>query len=73
MRWFRQIPGAAWGVLVALAALAIRWLRTDAARDARRTDQLKDLNHANDIKDRVDRSRTVPDRVRKFQDRGYRD
>ena len=73
MRWAREIPIALWGLIMAAAGVAIAWLRRDAARDARKTDQLKDLKNAKTIKDRVARNRALPERLRKYQDRGYRD
>ena len=42
-------------------------------RDQRRDAQLEDYEHAEDIEGRVDDSRADPDRLRKYDDAGWRD
>ena len=67
--------------LYALAALAfvlglLGWRRAGikAALERERLDRkLKDYAHADEIEDRVDRSRADPDRLRKYDDAGYRE
>ena len=72
LAWLRSswIGKAAGIALAALAAIAL--IRRDAARDARREDKLKDHEHADEIDDRVARADT-PDRLRKYDDAGWRD
>ena len=71
----RLIPSKAkiWAALSAVAALFLAWLRYDARRDARRNAQIKDYEHAEDIEDAVTRNRADPERLRKYDDAGYRD
>jgi hypothetical protein len=58
--------GVAVMLLVGLIAQQRRDARNDALRDARERDQ----DNANDVRSRV---RDVPDRVRDYNDRGWRD
>lgn len=74
MLW-RLIPSKAalWAALSALGALLLAWLRIDAKRDQRRSAQLKDYEHAEDINARVSDNRADPERLRKYEDAGWRD
>ena len=74
MLW-RLIPSKAalWAALSALGALLLAWLRIDAKRDQRRDAQLKDYEHAEDIEDAVSRNRADPERLRKYNNAGWRD
>ena len=65
---------APWAALAALlAAIAAAWLRRDAARDRDRKAAIEDHNHAQDIEDRVADARADPERLRAFDEAGYRD
>ena len=74
MLW-RLIPSKAalWAALSALGVLLLAWLRMDAKRDQRRDAQLKDYEHAEDIEDAVSRNRADPERLRKYNNAGWRD
>lgn len=63
---------AAIAVLTAAASffLFIFQQRRDAKSDALRDARDKDLEHADDIRDRV---RAVPDSLHEYSDRGFRD
>lgn len=56
-------------ILAALAGLRWKW-RSDGAKAATAKTEKKDRDHAQDIRDRVSRA---DDRVRHFDDAGYRD
>jgi len=71
----RFIPSKAaiWAALSAIAVVLLAWLRMDARRDQRRDAELKDYEHAEGIEARVSDSRADPERLRPFEDAGYRD
>ncbi len=71
----RLIPSKAalYAGLAALGAVVMALIRMDAKRDERRNAQLKDHEHAEDIEDDVARSRADPERLRKYDDTGWRD
>ena len=75
MMLWRLIPSKAaiYAVLAALGAALMAWLRHDARRDQRRDAQIEDYKHAEDIADAVTRNRVDPERLRKYEDAGYRD
>ena len=64
---------ALWAALSALGVLLLTWLRFDAKRDQRRKSQLEDYEHAEDINARVSDNRADPERLRKYDDAGWRD
>jgi hypothetical protein len=64
----RAVSGA--GVVVALLLGLIAQQRRDARNDALRDAREKDRDNADDIRSRV---RDVPDRVRDYSERGWRD
>lgn len=70
---FLPSKAAIWAALSALAALFVAWLRIDARRDQRRGAEIKDYEHAEDIEDRVTDNRADPERLRPFEDAGFRD
>ena len=71
----RLIPSRAAMIaaLSALGALLLAWLRMDARRDQRRDAQIKDYENAHEIDARVSDDRADPERLRRFEDAGYRD
>lgn len=71
----RLIPSraAVWAALTGGALFIAAWLRRDARKDARTQTKTQDLENAQDIHTRVDRDRADPDRLRPFDDAGYRD
>lgn len=71
----RFIPtkAAIWAALSAAAALFLAWLRIDAKRDQRHDAQIKDYENAEDIEARISDDRADPERLRKYEDAGYRD
>jgi len=70
---FLPSKAAIWAALSAIAAAFLAWLRMDARRDQRRDAELKDYEHAEDIEARVSDNRADPERLRPFEDAGYRD
>lgn len=70
---FLPSKAAIWAALSALAALFVAWLRIDARRDQRRDAEIKDYEHAEDIEARVSDNRADPERLRPFEDAGFRD
>ena len=70
---FIPSKAAIYALLAALGAALMGWLRHDARRDQRRDAQIKDFEHAEDIADAVTRNRADPERLRPFDDAGYRD
>tara|TARA_R110000796_G_scaffold54705_2_gene127804 strand:- start:975 stop:1184 length:210 start_codon:yes stop_codon:yes gene_type:complete len=69
MTWLMaKIYGGAAAVL--LFAAAIFALRKDAVKDARKDDQIDDMENAQDIRRRAD---TADERLREFDDAGWRD
>lgn len=64
---------AIYAALAALGAALMAWLRIDARRDQRRNAEIKDYEHAEDIEARVSDNRADPDRLRPFEDSGFRD
>ncbi len=70
---FLPSKAAIWAALSAIAAVFLAWLRMDARRDQRRDAELKDYEHAEDIEARVSYNRADPERLRPFEDAGYRD
>ena len=70
---FLPSKAAIWAVLSAIAAVFLAWLRMDARRDQRRDAQIKDYEHAEGIEDAVTRNRADPERLRKYDNAGYRD
>jgi hypothetical protein len=71
----RLIPSKAalYAFLAAFGAGVIAWLRLDAKRDQRRDAQIKDYENAEDIETRVTDNRADPERLRKYEDTGWRD
>ena len=62
-----------YAILAALFTGLLAWLRLDAKRDAKQDAQFEDHEHAQDINDRVSDSRADPNRLRKFENAGFRD
>ena len=75
MMLWRLIPSktAIYALLTALGAALMAWHRRDARGDQRRDAQIKDFEHAEDIADAVTRNRADPERLRSFENAGYRD
>ena len=71
----RFIPtrAAIWGAVAAFLAAAVAWARRDARKDQAQEAELEDLKHADEIRDRVSDNRADPDRMRPYDDAGYRD
>ena len=59
--------------MAALIAALIAFIRHDAKRQAQKDHQLKDYEHADEIDTRVARHRNDPERLRKYEGRGWRD
>lgn len=74
MLW-RLIPSkaAVWGLFAAIGAILAVWLRIDAKADQKRNTIIEDYENAEDIQERVSNSRADPDRLRRYEDSGYRD
>lgn len=70
---FLPSKAAIWAALSAVAAVFLAWLRIDARRDQRRDAEIKDYENAEDIEARVSDNRTDPERLRPFEDAGFRD
>ena len=61
------------GVLLVAIIVAAFKVRNDARRDERRDAQIKDYENAQSIDAAVRDIRNDPDRLRKYEDAGYRD
>lgn len=64
---------AIWAFLVAVFGIFIAWVRRDARADLAQEIKQKDMEHAQDITDRVSRDSADPERMRAVSERGYRD
>lgn len=64
---------ALWAGLAIVGAVLVALIRKDARDDLRRENKIEDLENAQDIRRRVSDSRTDPERLRQFDDAGYRD
>lgn len=62
-----------YAILAAIFTGLLAWLRSDAKRDARRDAQIKDCENAQAIENDVTRNRTDPERLREYEDAGFRD
>ena len=71
----RLIPSRAAiiGALAAVFAALLAWARRDARQDLKRKIERKDIQNAKDISDRVSSGRADPQRVRPYDNAGYRD
>lgn len=75
MTWLlRFIPSKAalWAGLAAVGGFLVFWLRKDARDDLRKENQIEDLENAAEINRRVSDGRADPERLREFDDAGYR-
>ena len=62
-----------WGALAAAGALFIAHQRRDAVKDERVESKIEDLENANEILERVNDSHADPERLREFDNSGFRD
>lgn len=74
-RLLARITGPLLALLSAVGAGLLLGLRLSArSRKIDRLEtELEDFEHAEDIEDRVSRARADPERLRKYDDAGYRD
>lgn len=73
MKRFIPSRAAILAALTAAFAAFLAWVRRDTRQKLTSNLERNDLEHANDIENRVSDARADPDSLRPFKDAGYRD